>query len=271
VHDLVGQLTNPVDSYSSAFVPFLRYCGDSPPTLRTVRDYFQSLNAERLSASSVCVRRFAVKKRVRAAARYQDPETRERVRVFFQQLDEDIPAPKKVDQGVDDSKLIDITEYRRMVGAATPRQCMMLRTLWKTGLRVSEMTAIRLEDCRVDGERVHIRVLGKCGRERTVRIARSMYQACLEVYDSQALLFETADHRRFERRYVSRMISELARHSINRHVSVHALRHSFITYQAGRGRPLDALSSYVGHASLNTTKRYLHNKLTDGDLELEDE
>jgi integrase/recombinase XerC len=160
------------------------------------------------------------------------------------------------------------------------RDRAILELFYASGLRLSELAGLDLEDVNLSARMV--RVLGKGSRERLVPF-NSSTAAAIKRYlpDRQRLFQESADagtqppraRRRPARQalFVNYRGTPLSTRSIDRLVrryvaacstrlgiSPHALRHSFATHLLQRGADLRAIQEMLGHARLATTQRYTH-------------
>ncbi len=140
-----------------------------------------------------------------------------------------------------------------------------LELLYGAGLRVSEMTALDVDD--VELEAGAVRVLGKGGKEREVPLGRYAREA-LEAYLARArpsmasastrgALFLNSRGGRLTRQSVARLLAGYARAAgIERSVSPHDLRHSFATHLLDGGADVRVVQELLGHASVATTQIY---------------
>jgi len=147
------------------------------------------------------------------------------------------------------------------------RDKAMLELLYATGMRVSEMTGLALEDVNL---RVgYLRCMGKGRKERVVPIGRTAIDAIraylaglrpvLSSAKSGTALFLSRTGRRMDRSNVWRIVSKYARRAeIDRNVYPHLLRHSFATHMLGGGADLRVVQELLGHADVGTTQVYLH-------------
>jgi integrase/recombinase XerC len=171
------------------------------------------------------------------------------------------------------------------------RDRAILELFYASGLRLSELAGLDLDDVNLGAKMV--RVLGKGGKERIVPFnssAASALRAYLKGRDALAYGQDGHDRReRQERKPASRPSSpsrlsrprdplflnfrggRLTTRSVDRLVrryvaasggrmgiSPHALRHSFATHLLQRGADLRAIQELLGHARLSTTQRYTH-------------
>lgn len=147
------------------------------------------------------------------------------------------------------------------------RDKCLLELLYATGLRVSELVGIDLEDINFE-ERL-IRVRGKGKKERLVPFGR-IAEKSLALYirrrsginrgdiDKNAL-FLNYRGTRITARSVERIVDKYIRFSANRRkISPHSLRHSFASHLLSRGADLRVIQELLGHESLATTQKYTH-------------
>jgi len=149
---------------------------------------------------------------------------------------------------------------------ATPmglRDCCMLEILYATGLRVSELIALRLS--QVDRAAGLVRVIGKGDKERLVPfgdVAADSLEAWLDarpVELATPFLFPGRGGKAMSRQNFwlrIRQYAELA--GIHPLPSPHTLRHAFATHLLNHGADLRAVQMLLGHANITTTEIYTH-------------
>ena len=145
--------------------------------------------------------------------------------------------------------------------------------MYASGLRISELVAIDLDDIELTARLVKVR--GKGSKERIVPFgtaARDAVRSWLEKrrnlvgdpLDEQAL-FVNYRGTRITARSIRRIFDRLIRTAaVRAGASPHTLRHSFATHLLNAGADLRAIQELLGHASLSTTQKYTH--LTDAKL-----
>ena len=150
------------------------------------------------------------------------------------------------------------------------RDRAILELLYATGLRVSELVGISLEDVSFK-ERL-IRVMGKGKKERIVPFGRKAEDSLKNYMRARDFIFkgniETEaiflNYRgeRLTTRSVQRIVDKYIETSASRRkISPHSLRHSFASHLLGRGADLRAIQEFLGHESLATTQKYTHMDL----------
>jgi integrase/recombinase XerC len=147
-------------------------------------------------------------------------------------------------------------------GARTSvRDAAVLELLYATGLRVSELASLDLED--FDRARQTVRVLGKGRKERIVPYG-SRAAGALAAYlsgrgDAQGALFTNRTGGRLTVRSIHTIVRRSAAAcGITRRVSPHTLRHTFATHLLDAGADLRVIQEFLGHRRLSTTQRYAH-------------
>ena len=144
------------------------------------------------------------------------------------------------------------------------RDSAMLEVLYSCGLRVSELTALRISDLFF-GEG-YIRVVGKGNKQRLVPIsstARDRIQIYMEARRCQQsdddTLFLNNRGRRLTRVMVFTVIRQAAaRAGIDKRISPHTFRHSFATHLLAGGAGIRQVQEMLGHESITTTEIYTH-------------
>jgi integrase/recombinase XerC len=165
------------------------------------------------------------------------------------------------------------------------RDRAILELFYASGLRLSELVAIDLEDLNLSDRMV--RVMGKGGKERILPFNQSTVAAMKAWMKDRSTILATRDAAtitkasrvspkrakpakadplfinyrgtRLTGRSVDRLLRRyVAQCSTRMGVSPHALRHSFATHLLQRGADLRAIQELLGHARLSTTQRYTH-------------
>lgn len=161
----------------------------------------------------------------------------------------------------------EVSRLLTAVGTTQDRQVRlraMLELMYAAGLRVSELTQLRLDG--VDLQVGCVRVLGKGGKERIVPIgerARLAVQGYLarrpETPASVKSLFVSDRKRPMSAVQFWRLIRAAALQAgIHKPVTPHTLRHSFASHLVQNGADLRAVQEMLGHASISTTQIYTH-------------
>jgi integrase/recombinase XerD len=165
----------------------------------------------------------------------------------------------------DVNRLISAIDLSRPDGA---RNKAIIEVLYSCGLRVSELTELKLSNLYLDIE--FIKVVGKGSKERLVPMGGEAIKA-LKIWiedvrvhvpikrGEEDLVFLNRRGSRLSRVYIFMLIKQLAELAgIKKSISPHTLRHSFATHLVEGGADLRAVQEMLGHESITTTEIYTH-------------
>jgi integrase/recombinase XerD len=170
-------------------------------------------------------------------------------------------------------KPITVTQVRRLLeqpaGQATPdarRDSAMLELLYASGMRVSELVSLNLDDILSDG---YVRCFGKGHKERIVPIHQRAILAVEEYLRSgrpvfsvnrdEKALFLNRRGDRLTRQGFWQILKAYAKQAdLSKDVTPHTLRHSFATHMLSGGADLRSVQELLGHANISTTQVYTH-------------
>ncbi len=160
-------------------------------------------------------------------------------------------------------KLLDI----RLEKPTDYRNKAMLELLYATGMRISELTNLKLS--QVDFDDDIVRVLGKGKKERTIPLNDTAIFALKEYindYRPFLLKLNTSEYifinnfgNKISRQGFFKILKKLCvKAEISKEVSPHTLRHSFATHLLNNGADLRIIQELLGHENLVTTEIYAH-------------
>jgi len=171
-------------------------------------------------------------------------------------------------------KPISISQVRRLLEQpakmSTPeaiRDRAMLELLYASGMRVSELVSLDLND--VDTEEEYVRCFGKGHKERVIPIYKQIAET-LEAYikeirpkllhnPDEKALFVNLRGERLTRQGLWQILKGYAKQAeLNKEVTPHTLRHSFATHMLSGGADLRSVQELLGHANISTTQVYTH-------------
>lgn len=148
------------------------------------------------------------------------------------------------------------------------RNRAMLELLYSCGLRVSELTNLKISDLFFDEG--FIKVTGKGDKQRFVPIGKSTEKYVL-IYKEQIryhlniqkgfedTLFLNRRGKQLTRAMIFTIIKDLAlKTNLNKTISPHTFRHSFATHLLENGADLRSIQLMLGHESITTTEVYMH-------------
>jgi integrase/recombinase XerD len=146
------------------------------------------------------------------------------------------------------------------------RDAAMLELLYATGLRVSELIKVRLDDLVMDAG--FLRTIGKGSKERIVPFGDTAKEAIVTYIEKgRAELDKYADPHLFLSRrgrpmtrqsFWMKIVRYAREAGVRAHISPHVLRHSFATHLLENGADLRSVQMMLGHADISTTQIYTH-------------
>lgn len=144
------------------------------------------------------------------------------------------------------------------------RNRAILFTLYATGLRASELCGLSWGDCQQqDDGNARVTVHGKGNKTRVILVGAEIWGMVAGLRGGRSLdspVFVTSTGKRLSYYQVYRVVQSAARQvGLEQDVSPpHWLRHAHASHSLKRGAPLNLVQDSLGHASLDTTKAYLH-------------
>jgi len=147
------------------------------------------------------------------------------------------------------------------------RDAAMLQLLYASGMRVSELVALNLED--INTKTGDVRCFGKGHKERLIPIHRQAASAVEEYLkearpklvrrDTEKALFLNRRGERLTRQGFWQILKGYAKAAgLEAEITPHTLRHSFATHMLSGGADLRAVQELLGHANISTTQIYTH-------------
>jgi len=182
-------------------------------------------------------------------------------------LDKKIPIYLSVDEIF---HLLDEINNEQLPTRYPIRDKTILELLYATGVRCSELTAIRL--CDIDMENKTIRICGKGKKERIVLFGQKAKEQLLSYFqyerpawhDRQEALFLNYRHRQLTSRSIQRIVKMFRGFlKVERPITPHKIRHSFATHLLNQGVDLRMIQELLGHETLTSTEKYTHVSLQD--------
>jgi integrase/recombinase XerD len=179
----------------------------------------------------------------------------------------DTGKPLKVPKAKDDlaERILSEDEIHRMIACENhPRNKLILRALYATGIRVSELCRLQWKDCQQREKGGQISVFGKGGKTNNILIPANLWDD-LMAFKTNALddspVFKSRKNRHLNPSQVWRIVRKAARKAgISKLVSPHWCRHAHCSHALDRGANISLVQKTLGHSSINTTSRYINAK-----------
>ena len=189
-----------------------------------------------------------------------------------EQIAHDVRLPRIGEQG--QYAVLAPDEIARLLAAAAPgRDQLAIGLLLATGMRVSELVAVRLKN--IEAPWLHI-IYGKGGKNRTVplrpavlghiqRYVAETGRSWQSPRDLQSKLLQKAAGGGLTDARIRQVVKAAAADAgLTKAVTPHALRHTYAVLKLRAGMPLNLVQHVLGHVSLTTTTRYLKHIALDG-------
>jgi len=165
-------------------------------------------------------------------------------------------------------RILDETDVHTLL-AREPghRNRVLLRLLYRAGLRVSEIAGLCWRDTHARDDGGQVTVFGKGGKTRTVLLPADVWRDLVSLRGDAVLedpVFRSRRGRHMDPSAVFRIVQHAAmRAGLEARISPHWLRHAHATHALERGAPIHLVQATLGHTSVATTGRYLHARPTD--------
>jgi integrase/recombinase XerD len=151
--------------------------------------------------------------------------------------------------------------------APSGRDRMILRLLYVSGVRVSELAQLKWCDLMARNEGGQITVFGKGGKTRAILLKPKIWRQLLELRGAAAAadpVFRSRKGGHLDVSQIRRIVYTAARRAgLPQRVSPHWLRHAHASHALDRSAPLHLVQATLGHRSVSTTGRYLHARPTE--------
>ena len=266
--------------YLQKFLSFLEVEKNySPHTLLNYRidleEFIEFLEADKIeNADYTTLRRFLAQLRSKNLKPRSIARKLSSLRSFFRYLQREkivssnpakILLTPKLDKPLphflSEQEAVQIIESPSTNNTSNLRDKSIFEVLYSTGIRVSELVGLDIED--VDFISNIIRVMGKGRKERLVPIGDKALEA-LRLYienrpKKDGVLFLNKNNTRLTARSVCNIINKFVlKEAMAQHVTPHMFRHSFATHLLDHGADLRSVQELLGHVNLSTTQIYTH-------------
>ncbi len=250
---LKGYSPNTIKTYSTEFAQLLKTIKNhsvdelSPEKLRSY--FLYCIDTLKLSENLIHSRMNAVK--------FYFEQILHRENFFME-----IPRPKKPSIL---PKAISSQDIKKMLEVLdNPKHQLLLKMCYGMGLRVSELTNLKITD--IDSKRMQVLVsCGKGKKDRYVVLPESVLEQLrmyYKEYKPQNYLFEGHYGGQYSVRSVQQVFKDtMKKAKINKKVGVHSLRHSYATHLIEQGTDIRFVQELLGHHNIKTTMIYTN--LTD--------
>ena len=244
-----------IQNYKIDLKGFYDFVLDNNIDIDLVRDYLRELYEKKYSTKTISRKVSSLK------SYFKYLESEGIIKDNFMRLISNPKLEKTLPNYLNYDDLEKLLNYPDISNKYGLRDALILEMLYSTGVRVSELANIRLND--IDFNDRKILILGKGNKERYVYYG-SKCERLLNDYlkidhrNSPYLLIGKKSNRLNEREIRSIVTSAAKKAGINIHVSPHTLRHTYATHMLNDGADLKSVGDLLGHESLSTTQIYTH-------------
>ena len=154
-------------------------------------------------------------------------------------------------------------EIKRLLEVAEGiKDKLLLEMFYATGMRVSEMVSLKVED--IDYNDGWVRIFGKGSKERFVPVGKNILKLLKKYVEEKKLepneyLFSKSNGKPLTRVSVWKIVKKYSQKAgINKKVAPHTLRHTFATHLLENGADLRSIQELLGHSNIDTTQIYTH-------------
>ncbi|MBK8200193.1 MAG: tyrosine-type recombinase/integrase [Acidobacteria bacterium] len=167
------------------------------------------------------------------------------------------------------ARILSEEQVLRMIAAEPDVQKqLIIRMLYATGGRVSELCGLTWRDAVANGDAGQLTLLGKGGVTRVVLLSRATWQVLSSSRPADASpdapIVRSRTGKPLARSWIWGVVKAAAvRAGLPDGVSPHWMRHAHISHALDRGAPAHLVKATVGHASLETTSAYAHARPSD--------
>jgi len=160
-----------------------------------------------------------------------------------------------------DVKYLKRYEVEQLISQSSRRIGLIIKFLFYTGCRISELIGIRLNNCYTENNFVKIKIVGKGRKERILIIPENLFNELKTFFNGKQYLFETKNGGQFNRSNLFIEIRRYSRKILNKSIGCHTFRHSFGSYHI-QERKIDivSVSKYMGHSDIGTTSKFYCGK-----------
>ena len=256
-----------IANYTSAIRAFTEWMGDrftswAEVTADEYRAYLFELMKQELARNTIRLRFSALRSFHKYLVQRKDFTHNPIAEVQMPKAEKGLPVIISVKQAVALLEAPFNIEHPKQAPNWLPaRDAAILELFYSTGMRLSELVSLQVED--IDWPSETLRVIGKGQKERLLPIGRPAIQA-MQQYRQQAdvhtgALFLSKLRRRITTRAINNLLKKyISAAKIPFDITPHKLRHSFATHLLDNGADLRSVQSLLGHASLSTTQIYTH-------------
>ena len=166
------------------------------------------------------------------------------------------------DASISQDDVLTPDELSALIKQSGKKTGLIIRALFETACRVSELSNIKLSNCKRKPDGVEIMILGKGQKEGFCFMSLELFEEIRRTFNGQKFLFETSHEKAISRKTIHVLIKRAAAKIGRTDIHAHTLRHTWATLSINN-LGLSKVSKYLRHSSADITARYyLHGQAT---------
>jgi len=243
---LRGFAKNTIDSYLIHNRLFLEHIKKQPKdiTEKDIKQYFADLTDKTLTNKTISLKLSALKF-------YYDEILKKKIVNL---------KPPKISKKI--PEVLSKEEIRNLIESSpTQKSKLIIKLLYSTGLRVSELTNLKLKEINLKTREAWVRS-GKGAKDRFFQIPPNLMEDLNKhistLKEKEIYLFPGKNKTLTTRNIQKILLKAAEKAEINKRVTPHKLRHSFATHLLEAGTDIRYIQALLGHADLSTTQIYTH-------------
>jgi|SRR5208337_1907184 len=250
------------DNYKNDIQVFNKWLSGRPVNAASIAEFFSD-RAGSCKPSTIRRNKAAIKKALRLSlGNGVTLDQLAQFRAFFDEI-----KPGKVNLSVTGDKILNKQELNKLVKASGPKTGLIVRALYETAARVSELLNIELENCKPGRQGITIELYRQKTRTTDiVYMRKELFNEIRATYKGDKYLFENKNGKPLSRFTVNTLLKHAGAKIGRPDIHAHTLRHSW----GSAALPvlgLAKVSKYLGHSRVDTTSRfYLHGKPSEEEI-----
>ena len=181
----------------------------------------------------------------------------------------DVGAPLKIPACRETltERILSQEEVQQIIASVeNTRNRLIIKTLYYTGIRISELVALKHKHLQHREEGGQMTILGKGGKSNVLLLPKDLWFELMLLRDTlsdEGPVFKSKKKGHLNPSHVQRVLKEIALKSIGKGATPHWYRHSHASHALENGCPIHLVQKQLNHSSIATTGRYLHARPTE--------